>query len=45
MFGKAFEKPAMTHHKKQVIELLRSFETGDPKPLSYSTPTDTFSTT
>jgi predicted SnoaL-like aldol condensation-catalyzing enzyme len=25
----------MSHHKQQVIEFLRSFETGDPKPLSY----------
>jgi hypothetical protein len=28
----------MTHHKQQVIEFLRSFETGDPKPLSYINP-------
>ena len=28
----------MTHHKQQVIEFLRSFETGDSKPLSYIDP-------
>jgi predicted SnoaL-like aldol condensation-catalyzing enzyme len=28
----------MTHRRKQVIELLRSFETGDPEPLSYINP-------
>ena len=28
----------MTSHKQQVVELLKSFETGDPKPLSYINP-------
>jgi len=28
----------MTHHEQQVIEFLRSFETGDSKPLSYIDP-------
>jgi hypothetical protein len=35
----------MSHHKQQVIEFLRSFETGDPKPLSYINPEGTYSTT
>jgi len=28
----------MTRHKQQVIEFLKSLETGDPKPLSYINP-------
>ena len=32
------EKPPMTDHKQQVVELLKSIETGDSKPLAYINP-------
>jgi predicted SnoaL-like aldol condensation-catalyzing enzyme len=32
------ESPAMIGHKQQVVELLKSIETGDPKPLTYINP-------
>jgi predicted SnoaL-like aldol condensation-catalyzing enzyme len=34
----AEESPAMIGHKQQVVELLKSIETGDPKPLIYINP-------
>lgn len=30
--------PSMADHKQEVVELLKSFETGDPKPLTYIDP-------
>jgi predicted SnoaL-like aldol condensation-catalyzing enzyme len=32
------EKPVATNPKQQVVELLKSLETGDPKPLQYINP-------
>ena len=32
------ELPTMTDHKQQVVELLKSIETGDSKPLAYINP-------
>ena len=32
------ESPAMIGHKQQVVELLKSIETGNPKPLIYISP-------
>lgn len=32
------EKPMASHQKEQVVELLKSIETGDPKPVAYINP-------
>src|SRR5258708_24004654 len=32
------EKPGMSNYKQQVVELLKSIETGDSKPLAYINP-------
>lgn len=32
------EEPAMTNQKQQVVELLKSIETGDSKPIAYINP-------
>jgi predicted SnoaL-like aldol condensation-catalyzing enzyme len=36
--GPSSEKPAMPDHKTQVVELLKSFETGDTTPRTYINP-------
>lgn len=32
------EKPMAINHKQQIVDLLKSIETGDPKPVSYINP-------